>query len=101
MKAQQSIIVMAVKKQKIKVLYCHLSRDKPQTKNQRKIKLIGKLLLFPVPLSSDKPTCSIYVGYCGLNDNTIVYLSTRGVSIKKKIAQGTFIKVSEINSGNV
>ena len=54
------------------VLYCHLSRDKPQTKNQRKIKLIGKL-----------------------------YLSTRGVSIKKKIAQGTFIKVSEINPGNV
>ena len=99
MKAQQSIIVMAVKKQKIKILYYHLSRDKPQTKNQRKIKLIGKLLLFPVPLSSDKPTCSIYVGYCGLNDNTIVYLSTRGVSIKK-IAQGTFIKVSEINSEN-
>ena len=101
MKAQQSIIVMSVEKQKIKVLYCHLSRDKPQTKNQRKIKLIRKLLLFPVPLSSDKPTCSIYVVYCGLNDNTIVYLSTRGVSIKKKIAQGTFIKVSEINSGNV
>ena len=29
-----------------------------------------------------------------------MYLSTRGVSIKK-IAQGPFIKVSEINSGNV
>ena len=100
MKALQSIIVMAVKKQKINKLYYHVSRDKPQTKNQRKIKLIGKLLLFPIPLPSDKPTCSICVG-CGLNDNTIVYLSTRGVSIKKKIAQGTFIKVSEINSGNV
>ena len=41
------------------------------------------------------------MGNCGLNGNTIMYLRTRGVSIKKKIAQGTFSKVSEINSGDV
>ena len=41
------------------------------------------------------------MGTCGLNDTTIMYLNTRWVSIKKKIAQGTFFKVSEINSDNV
>ena len=101
MKAQQSIIVMVVKNHKIKIIYHDPSRDKPQTKNQRKIKLIRKLVLFPVPLTSDKPTCSIYVGFCGRNDNNSMNLSTREVFLKKKNAQGTFIKVSEIKSGNV
>ena len=73
----------------------------PRIEIKGKIKLVGKLLLFPVPLTSDKPTCGICVGNCGLNDNTIMHLSIRGVSIKKKTAQGALIEESEINSGDV